>query len=288
MAIDIFNPPQGGPWGPGIPYQIRDINRPEPLTPPGHWEVTAWDLTLTNTPIVRQVHRFTSPFPEQAVGTIGDLAIEHTYLPAARTLTLDGAPVELRARLIDQNGAHLVEEKTQPMVWDASYAWMLPSAAIQGGFTPSDRLLVQQTQAAVTMSLPAEPTGIAELLYGLADLVRSPPRSILREAEAQLLTGRGSLSPAAGTGQRFRYGATWSWFSVPPGFGKLDGVLDTYYNRMVQLMVLREGADDNLYVDEIVASSQAEGTLLWSAPVPTSINYDIAPGLQVTWTWLTR
>lgn len=286
MAIDIFNPPQGGPWGVGIPYLIRDLNRPNPEIGPGHWEIGVMDLTLTDTFIVRHVHRWTGNIPSIAGGVIGDPAIEHTYLPANRTLTLEGSPVELTARLILDPSGTLVEERRQPMVWDSSYAWMLPASTTAGGFTQVDRDNLAVVKSAVWVDQGSSPSSAVPLIGQVIDLVRGPPRSLLRPTASRLLEGRGVVPASPDDNGFAAWGATWSFFTVPAGFGFVDGQVKHYINRMAQFAVIREGSDDGLYVDELIDVDFEGGFLLWKHPPPTEVRYDIAPGVQLLWRWL--
>lgn len=284
MAIDIFNPPQGGPLGPGIPYNVRDLAVPT-VTPPAHWEIAAWDLQLANTPIARHIHPIEGSVVNQAaLGVFGTNANQFLALPAGRTLTLDGAPVEFRARLIANGGAQVVEELAQPMVWDTSYAWTVPSIT-QGGFTADDRLNLSNVLSAVRLVLPAALPGAAQLVMSAIDLVRGPPRSLLRTFGSLLLEGRGTI-PVVPEGALFTFGGTWSWFTIPAGWGRQDGVLTTYNNRVLQLQVLREGADDSLYNDLVVEENQEGGFVQWQVPTPSEIHYDLAPGWVALWRWL--
>jgi hypothetical protein len=101
-----------------------------------------------------------------------------------------------------------------------------------------------------------------------------------------VLTGRGVLRPLVDTSLKNAYGATWSWFTIPAGFGYRDGVLLEYHQRLFQFTVIREGADDALYRDELFDEQSEGGTVTWKQPFPTEVQYDVTPGVAVVWRWL--
>lgn len=236
--------------------------------------------------LYRQVHRFEGSSVPTAVSFIGDLTTEFTAFPSLVSPTKLGDPAIFRARLLEADQTAIAGTAEQTMIWDDSYAWTMPSSATSGGFTATDRENLTIVKSAVWVDQGTSPTSSLPLIGQVIDLVRGPPRSLLRPTASQLLEGRGVVPASPDINGFAAWGATWSFFTVPAGFGFLDGQVRHYINRMAQFVVVREGSDNTGYIDEVVDIDFEGGFLLWKHPPPTEIRYDIAPGVQLLWRWL--
>lgn len=154
-----------------------------------------------------------------------------------------------------------------------------------GGFNASDRLNLNSVLSSVQMVAPPALTGGANIVAGIIDFVRGPPRSFLRRFGQQLLTGRGTLS-AQPPGALHSFGGTWSFITVPAGYGKDDGALVEWHRRLLQLVVVRDEATSDTYIDVLEDSHYEGNFILWQFPNPLQIQYDVAPGVTVLWQWL--
>jgi hypothetical protein len=73
---------------------------------------------------------------------------------------------------------------------------------------------------------------------------------------------------------------------IPAGYGKDDGSVIEWNRRIGQLVVIREGAGDDLYIDLLEDTHRGNDFILWQFPNPSQVNYDIAPGVTLLWEWL--
>lgn len=217
---------------------------------------------------------------------IGDVSAGTVIQPSVAVRAVQGDQVDWRVSLRSGSTGLVVDQAQQVGVWDTSHDfWLRQQTAPAGGFTATDRVNLNSVLGAVQKVLPATLPGGAQVLMSVIDLVRGPPRSVLQPFGSQLLSGRGVLS-AQPPGTLNSYGATWSWFTVPAGYGKDDGALVEWHRRLAQFVVIREGAGDIEYIDVLEDSHWEGNFILWQSPNPTEIQYDIAPGVQVLWRWL--
>jgi hypothetical protein len=121
--------------------------------------------------------------------------------------------------------------------------------------------------------------------FGLIDLVRGPPRSMLRRHGSVLISGQGALS-AVPPGALHSFGGTWSVQTLPPGYGRDNGIVIEYHRRIAQFVVLRDEVTSDLYIDVLEDSHWMDNFILWQFPNPIQIQYDIAPGVVLIWQWL--
>lgn len=285
MTLNIFSPFPGGPVGPGIVSSVQSVGNDAPAGSTWIFEV----LDFLGPP--EQISlRHTFPAGLGAAPPpgflIGDRSAGTVVQPSTAVRVVQGGDVDWRVSLRSGSTGLIVDQTTIPGVWDASHDfWLRQEASSAGGFTGTDRTNLNSVLGAVQTILPAALPGGAQLAMSVIDLVRGPPRSLLQPFSSQLLTGRGSIS-AQPPGALHSFGGTWSWFTVPSGYGKDDGALVEFHRRLAQFVVIREGAGDNTYID-VVEDSHNEGNfILWQFPNPTEIQYDIAPGVTVLWRWL--
>lgn len=284
MAVDIFNPPGGSPLGPGIPYQVLQLPAVA-ITPPGRWEIGIWDNALPNTPLWRQYHFFQTSSVPQAVGTFGITPEGGQTIGPLRTLTRLHDEVTLRARLLEQDGAVLVDESSLLGVWDSSYQWTLPASATGSGFSQADRDDLKLVKSSVWADFGLLAGAAAPIPVGIIDTLRGPPRSVLTTQGALLLEGRGTI-PVLPPNFAWSFGGTWTWFRVPPGVGFSDGTIKHYSGRVLQLQVIRQGSGFDLYTDLELLEDAEGGHVLWKWPFPTQIAFDLPPVWQAQWQWL--
>lgn len=184
--------------------------------------------------------------------------------------------------LIDQGS---VSVKWQGTPEGVAYVQAKSPVSAQGGFNASDRSKLDLVLGAVRLVSPPALTGGANLAAQVIDLVRGPPRSFLRRFGSLQLAGRGSFS-AQPPGAAHSFGGTWSFVTVPPGYGRDDGQIVEYHRRLVQFAVIRDEATSDEYLDVLEDSHYASQFILWQFPNPREIDYDVAPGVVVLWEWL--
>jgi len=82
------------------------------------------------------------------------------------------------------------------------------------------------------------------------------------------------------------YGLTWSFFTIPAGFGQTPGFPVIYDERMLQLSTVHTSFDGHDVISEY-HDFRVDGIYwLWQNPGPTRIHYEIAPGVVLTFFWL--
>jgi len=207
-------------------------------------------------------------------------------------LPAPAAPIQQATATIRlmQGNSTVLEQTSTPVQWypdpaAVAYVQSLERGSASGGFTSIDRSVLNAVLPAVRTLLPAALPGGPQVLMQAIDLVRGPPRSLLRPFGSQLISGRGTLG-AQPPGALHSFGGTWQIAVVPAGYGKDDGTVTEWGRRMGQFAVIREGAGDDLYIDVLEDSHRGNDYILWQFPNPTQINYDIAPGVQILWEWL--
>ena len=116
-------------------------------------------------------------------------------LPAA------AAPVQQATAIIRliQAPSTVLEQTSTPVQWfpdpaGIAYVQSLQPSSVQGGFVQSDRNSLESVLKAVQLVLPSAIGGGPNLLMQVIDLVRGPPRSLLRPFGTLMLTGRGAFS----------------------------------------------------------------------------------------------
>jgi len=129
--------------------------------------------------------------------------------------------------------------------------------------------------------VPVSPTGVIEQFL-------HPPLPVLgEELISTLFTGDGSLTRPRFPLQVDAFGLTTAFFTIPAGFGKTVGVVDVWEPRMVQIGVIQtlfSGREVVVQLEDI----HVEGMpiLFDVGPLATRIDFSIAPGLSVIFSWL--
>ena len=121
-------------------------------------------------------------------------------------------------------------------------------------------------------------------------ILHPPLRFTGRELIAGVFSGTGDLTKP-GLIPPFdhvaAWGITWSFFSVPAPFGYRVGTPRRYYELMIQLSTIHTDLDGHELVSDQF-DAYAEGIYwLWREPAPLRVHYEIVPGVQVVFEWLT-
>ena len=285
MTLNIFSPFGAGAVGPGIRSWTQWIPGTVPVG--SSWTVT----TARNLGPPLQVdmrHFFPNASVEQGAPyfLLGDPNAGQFSYPRDNVNAKQGDDVQYQVTLLHPDGVQVLDQATTTRTWDDSWAFRLfQTTQPAGGFTTEDRTNLTNVLSSVRTVLPAVLPGGAQLVMSAVDLLRGPPRSILQPVGSLLLSGRGTFS-AQPPGYLHSFGGTWSFFTIPAGYGKDDGALVEWHRRIAQFVVIREGAGDNSYLDVFEDTHFEGGFIQWQFPNPTEIQYDIAPGAQVLWRWL--
>ena len=285
--MDIIVPAPNATFGPG--YQWRAISSfIGPIETGSYFDVTAFPA-VGETEIGKAVQEAT--FAE-AIGILGHQVAQGQDVWDLRPQvsgTATGQPARLQVQLRDPRHA-ILDQTTDPITWSLdAQSYVLQNQLVApvpvGGFNASDRSNLELTLAAVRASLPPALTGGPNITFGVIDLLRGPPRSMLRRFGSVLISGRGALS-AVPPGALHSFGGTWSIQTLPAGYGRDDGVVVEYHRRLGQFVVLRDEVTSDLYIDVLEDSHWSDNFILWQFPNPIQIQYDIAPGVVLFWQWL--
>lgn len=122
---------------------------------------------------------------------------------------------------------------------------------------------------------------------GVIQQFAHPPLALLgRETIPGLLTGSGTLTRPSGPIGVDAFGLIWSFFTVPSGYGYAYGPTLEYVERMVQWSVEYTLIDGHSFTLEYYDAHSDALPFLWVEPFPTSVLYDIAPGVGIAASWL--
>lgn len=125
----------------------------------------------------------------------------------------------------------------------------------------------------------------------LVDLLLHPPLGALdRELIVGLISGPTNLTRNTGQLPPFdqvnAYGLSWSFVTIPAGFGSQPGSPIVYEERMVQASTVHTDHGGHDLISEFHAF-QSEGIYwLWDNPGPTRVHVEVAPGLSIQAYWL--
>lgn len=214
------------------------------------------------------------------------------------------ASVELGNQHILQDGdtGHLLVTLHSPtstldsgavtVTWDETVGMgqqilLKPSGTVQGGFTETDRQEAAQTQLAVSTEVQSQTNPALRVPMDLAALVGHIPVQRLGAFECQLYTGRGRLTRPQFGLPVFAFGIRWRIEFVPPNFGRRDGALLEYIERVAQLVKISRDINGNLFVDDVEDIFSTGGTMAWAwNNFPVEVQYDVTPGCTVEFCWL--
>jgi len=278
----IQTPLSGEHFGPGFVISGGLGVGPLPTT-------DAWTITLRGGPTGAETELSTGLGSRNLnFNEVAWYANNVAQLVPAPSSVVSPVNAELVIRLL-RNSTEILEEARVPIVpdWYSGTPFLLATrqTTAGGGFNASDRSNLDLVLGAVRAVMPPALTGGASLAMQVIDLVRGPPRSFLRRFGQQLLSGRGTLS-AQPPGAAHSFGGTWSFVTVPAGYGRDDGALVEYHRRFVQFVVVRDELTSDTYLDVLEDSNYEGAFILWQFPNPLQIQYDVAPGVQVLWQWL--
>ena len=125
----------------------------------------------------------------------------------------------------------------------------------------------------------------------IVDVLFHPPLGLLsRELIVGLISGPTDLTRNTGQLAPFdnvnAYGLSWSFFTVPAGFGSSPGFPIIYEERMVQASTVHTDFAGHDLLSEF-HSFYSEGIYwLWENPGPTRVHVEVAPGLSIQAYWL--
>lgn len=292
MAVEITQPAEGGNFGPGVSISITESD-PGPFP-----DTDVWRIELYSGPVFETLERTASlpfvpgSFNFEWLNQSAFFDIAYTGGESGRLTT--GSSVRIVAR--HQNSVGLVlGQDSATFVWqsDVGIGWqnattqeLIGGSAGGGGFTAEDRTTIEATEQQTLSSFPSNTIGGADLILGLGDLVSHIGTQLIVPTDCQSLTGRGSLSrPRPGLDIN-AYGLTWFFDFIPPGFGRRDGAVEEWHERILQLVRVDTDRGNNDYLGEVFDIHTEGGRIVWGFGIPKQILYDVTPGCIVRLCWL--
>jgi len=122
---------------------------------------------------------------------------------------------------------------------------------------------------------------------GVIDQFLHPPLALCtREIIVGLKTGAGTLTRVRGPVPVDAFGITFTFFTVPDGYGYVPGVVREYHRRIIDLAIIHTMLDGHQVVSERHSIYSEDKPVLWSIALPARVEYDIAPGVQVQFHWI--
>jgi hypothetical protein len=292
VPVEIQGPGDGANFGPGVSLTIAETSLgPFPDT-------DTWRIDLFSGPTFETLERVaTIPFVRGPLGfewlnTNSFFDIGYSGGESGRLVT--GSSVRIVAR--HQNAAGVdVGFDSATFVWQEGVGLGWQEYTTQtltgggtggGGFTAEDRTTIEATEQQTLSAFPSNTPGVVDLVLGLGDLVDHIGVSLIVPTDCADRTGRGSLVRPGGALQVNAYGLTWSFVTIPPGFGKRDGALEVFHERILQLVRIDSDRGGNDYLGEVFDIHTDGGRIVWGLGIPKQILFDVTPGCVVRICWL--
>lgn len=98
--------------------------------------------------------------------------------------------------------------------------------------------------------------------------------------------GQGNLAPPQNVLVALTYGFAWTFFNVPIGYGSVVGNPPTYDVDMIQLSVTYALLDSNIITAQMQWRREDFGVYLWDEPLPSALQWWLAPGVVADFYWL--
>jgi len=196
---------------------------------------------------------------------------------------LPNADVRLQVDLVDQSGQR-VDGDIRNTKWDPTGRMFVVDdmrVTGSGSFTPTDRALLEDTQAQTQVALPTEVSARPIFDFPLGDWLTLSHGTQYVRGGVQLLSGRGSLS-VHDPGRGVAFGFVFSWFTVPAELSKRDGLQPVYDASLLDVGIVYADGGLDLYYERLL-EFQTDGhfvewpNLRW----PQRIDYWVYPGVVV-------
>jgi hypothetical protein len=292
VAVEITQPAEGGNFGPGVSLSITE-------TAPGPFPDTdVWRVELYSGPTFETLERTASlpfvpgSFNFEWLNQSAFFDIAYTGGESGRLTT--GSSVRIVARHQNSVGA-VIGQDSATFVWqtDVGIGWqnattqeLVGGSGGTGGFTAEDRTTIEATEQQTLAEFPSNTPGLPSLISGIGELIEHIGPNLIVPVECADRTGRGSLVRPGGALNVNAYGLTWSFTFIPPGFGRRDGALEVWHERILQLVRIDSDRGGNDYLGDVFDIHTDGGRLVWGFGIPKQILYDVTPGCIVRICWL--
>jgi len=292
VAVEITQPADGGNFGPGVSLSISE-NAPGPFPPEDIWRIELYGgPTFEQLERVAQFPFVPGPLTFEWLNQSAFFDVVYTGGETGRLTT--GSSVRIIAR--HQNAAGTdVGFDSATFVWQegVGLGWqekttqdLVGGGTGGGGFTAEDRTTIEATEQQTLSEFPANAGGAADLILGIGEQIEKIGQWLIVPTDCQSLTGRGELTRPAGALNIDAYGLTWFFDSIPAGFGRRDGAVEEWHERILQLVRIDADRGNNEYLSEVFDIRTEGGRIVWGLGLPRRILYDITPGCVVRLCWL--
>jgi hypothetical protein len=121
----------------------------------------------------------------------------------------------------------------------------------------------------------------------IIDQLTHPALGLLtRTASLGAFTDNGTLTPPQDPLVALTYGLTWSFFTVPAGYGRVLGDPDVFFDRMIQFASEYDLLGGHSVLTQVTDERTDGAMYLWEEPLPSLVHYTIAPGVTALFYWL--
>lgn len=286
MTVSINIGPDTIAWGPGVGFPFES-NVPGPQILPLHIH---FELRETETEKLIWTYDYDDSLQAAARGFIRifyNIDNQPVPVPTSQS-TIDGKQAHMSVVVRDDRQV-IIDQGERTLPWSNTAAITNELRAlpqVSGGFTATDRSEAAQTQAAVQAAFPTQIGGLPDLVLGLGDLFERIGANLIVPAECSDRTGRGSLARPGGALNVNAYGLTWQFTSIPAAFGRRDGAVAVYHERILQLVRVDKDRAGNAYLGESFDIHTEGGRIVWGLGIPDQLLYDVTPGCVVQICWL--
>lgn len=284
-----MQPSQPAPGAPvGIGYNAcGDSFVGVDIIPGAHWVVSLWDSDHVSRIGYGSV-AYEQPVFCVIIGYDGVTQSWNVQPPSSGFG--QGATVQLDYELFNGDGTRIDFANQSNTYDEAGGLAFLETTPLNkpagGGMTSEEHGWLDQVQQAVQRVFN-DMNGI-ERSTPIGNALSHPDAALFNNPDAPFaLTGRGELTPPASGSVISAYGLFLQATTVPSGFGRRDGVVVEWNERLAQLAAMHQiKTTTQEWVDEVYELHLDNTIWLWKTPFPGRVLYDVTPGCVVTAQWV--
>ena len=127
-----------------------------------------------------------------------------------------------------------------------------------------------------------------DLAQPVAQVLLSPPLAFVHpHLQPEILTGSGTLPRLSHVSTTLQYGAIFTAITIPPGLGRTASLRPVYQLPLLQLWFIAELGNGNGARAGTLEMHEPEETVRFFSLELTSIEFQVLPGVEIAWSYLT-